>query len=959
MKSFKLAEQRALPHMEGEGFLYTHTSGAQIMHIKNSDTNKVFSVTFKTPPTDDTGIAHIMEHAVLNGSKKYPLKDPFMQLASGSLYTFLNAFTYPDKTMYPVASTNDTDFMNLMDVYLDAVFFPMIYERNTTLAQEGWHYQLEDGELKYNGIVYNEMKGALSDPYRLLYNVVGREMHPQSCLRYESGGNPAAIPNITDEDFIAFHKKYYRPENAFIYFYGDMDIDACFAKLDEGYLSKFERTGEVIQITPEPTLGKTVYADGEYSVTEGDDLDDNYMIASYLLPADTPPIDVAALKVLNYILMATPASPLYKAMAEQELGEDISGSLTKDVIHPYWSVTMKNATLICDELDKFLEDFLTDLCNKGLSLDFVDACLNYLEFQAKEEDFGPSTPKGLVYNIRSMSSWLYGADPFDPLMGIDHLEEIRTATRSGGYFESIIRKYLLDNKHKGYSQLNPVLDLDETKEEAEREKLAEINAGLTDADRAEIAAKQQALKAFQETPDTKEMLELIPRLSVADIKTEIESTPLEVRKEGGAKLLYAPLETNDIIYTAMMFDMKAVPRDLLPYANILLYMFSKVATKNYDTTQLTQEIKGNLGGLGFSMDIVSKQDGDFIPMAVISAKFLSKNTVKMFDIVREILHYSLFNDKSQVKTYLLEMRASMEDWVLTSGASLAVSRSMTYFSPAAAYQDMASGLGYYQVLKNLCDNFYDEFENLQDLLEQAALLIYNSNHAVYSVVCNEELYGQYVSGLKDFHPSALENRLLDPAPRPALVTPKNEGLITASKVQYCVLSANLGAEGYEYNGSLKVLGSILDNYLYEEIRVKGGSYGCGSGFNTRGIMFMYSYRDPELEETYKIFKNSAEHIRNLELSPKEMEKFIIGTIRGFDKPATNAHKGLTAAINYLQGWSEEDKQKERDEILSTDLVKIKSFADLLVDAVAQDNICAVGSAAALEGKPIFGNVRKI
>ncbi|MCL2619304.1 MAG: insulinase family protein [Defluviitaleaceae bacterium] len=958
MNGYKLLYKRALPHMDGEGFVYEHKSGAKVMHIKNGDNNKVFSVTFRTPPTDDTGIAHIMEHAVLNGSQKYPLKDPFMQLANGSLYTFLNAFTYPDKTMYPVASTNDTDFMNLMDVYLDAVFFPMIYERPTTLAQEGWHYQLEDGELKYNGIVYNEMKGALSDPYRLLSNVVGREMHPKSCLRHESGGNPEAIPNITNDDFIDFHKKYYRPENALIYFYGDMDIEVCFQKMADSYLSKFEPTGEIVEITPEPPLGKTIYTTGEYSVTEGDDLNDNYMIASYLLPHSTPPIDVVALKVLNYILLATPASPLYKAMAEAELGEDISGSMSKDVIHPYWGITLKNATLSCEGLDKFLENFLTELCDKGLSKDFVMACLNFLEFQAKEEDFGSSTPKGLVYNLRSMASWLYGDDPFEPLMGIDHLEKVRNASQDGGFFEGLIRKYLLDNKHKGFAQLNPVLGLDEKKEQEEQEKLATINAGLTDADREDIKAKQQALKEFQETPDTAEVLALIPRLAVADIKTKIERTPLQIRDEGGAKVLHSPLETNGIIYTAMLFDMRTVPADLLPYVNILQYMLSKVATKNHDTTHLTQEIKGYLGGLGFSMDIISKQNGDFVPMAVVSAKFLSQNTTKMFDIVAEILQYSVFSDKSQVKTYLLEMRAGMEDWVLTSGSSLAVSRSITYFAPAAAYQDAANGLGYYEILKNLCDNFDAEFENLQDKLHYTAWTIYNRNRVQYSLVCNEELYDQYVAGLAGFN-SILVGEDLPDAEQPALVTPKNEGLVTASKVQYCALSANFGADGYGYHGGLKVLGNVLDNYLYEEIRVKGGSYGCGSGFNTRGIMFMYSYRDPELEATYEIFKKSAEHIRNLDLSQREMEKFIIGTIRAFDRPATNAHKGLTAAVNYLQGWTDDDKQKERDEILATDLTKIKSFADLLVDAVAQDNICAVGSATALEGKPMFGSVYKI
>jgi Zn-dependent M16 (insulinase) family peptidase len=959
MKNYKLTEVKDLPHLGALGHLYAHESGAKVMYLKSEDTNKVFSVAFSTPPKDDTGLAHIMEHCVLGGSRKYPLKDPFMQLANGSLYTFLNAYTYPDKTIYPVASVNDVDFLNLMDVYLDAVFFPMVYERKHSFSQEGWHYQLEseEAELKYNGVVYNEMKGAYSDPYRLLYNALDKALYPDSTYGYESGGNPDAIPSICYEDFIAFHKKHYCPENALIFFYGDMDIEYCFKKLDEGYLSKFEKTGAQIEIAEQKALKAPVFVQDEYSIADEKELDQNYMAATYVFSPDMPPMDITGMKVLNYVLMMTPASPLYKAMVEANIGEDISGHFSQDSLHPGWGISMRNGGLSLEDFKGFLDDELAKIANEGLSQDFVTACLNFLEFQAKEEDFGPNTPKGLIYNIRALSSWLYGNCPWEAVSGVLHLEQIRLLC-ADGYLEGLIRKYILGNNHVAYAVINPVLNLDEAREEALRHKLATIKSELGPDDKTAIIEYCKELKIFQETPDPPELLELIPRLSVADIKKEIEHIPLEVKDEGGAKLLHAPLETNDIIYSTMIFDMSALSKEYLPIVSILQYILSKLATKNHDTLSLTQEIKGNLGGLGFSTDIITKNPVDFVPAALVSVKFLSQNTPKMFEIVSEILHDTLFDDKSQIKNYLLEMKAAMGDRLLTGGSSIALMRSMTYFSPAAAYQDTISGLGFYDFLKELCEDFDNRFEGLAQDLAETARIIYNKNHVQYSIVANQELYEKFVAELLSFH-EGLPGEDLPAAARPPLIDVGNEGIATASKVQYCALAANFIMVGYDYSGGLKVLGNILDNYLYEEIRAKGGAYGCGSNFSHKGMMYFYSYRDPELEATYEIFRSAGQYIRNLDISDKEIEKYILGTIRAFDKPATNAHKGLTAASNYIQGWSDALRQKERDEVLSTDLADIRSFADLIEKTTTQNHICAVGGVSVLENSEVFDTIRRV
>ena len=959
-KNYKLIDQRDMPHISSTGYLYRHASGAQVMYLKSEDDNKVFCAAFKTPPEDETGIAHIMEHCVLNGSQKYPLKDPFNELSAGSLYTFLNAMTYPDRTIYPVASVNDKDFLNLMDVYLDAVFFPKIYDRKETLLQEGWHYQLEsaDSELKYNGIVYNEMKGAYSDPQDAVQNALRRALYPDALYRLDAGGNPEHIPELNYECFINFHKKYYHPENAMIFFYGNMDIEHCFDKLDAEYLSKFKATGQNVEIAAQAPLAEPVFTSDVYSVANEADLEENYMAIGLNFPDDMTQLDITGLKLLNYILMTTPASPLYEAMVEAEIGEDISGYVSSEALHPYMQITLKNAALTAQELKDFVDTTLTNIAKNGLSKKFVSACLNFLEFQAKEEDYG-SQPKGLVYNTRALTTWAYGKSPFDGMMGILHLNEIRELCEKGGYLESLITKYLLDNPSRAYVTMKPVLDLDGQKEADVAEKLAGVKANMSDDEIAQTIAEYQSLREYQETADSEEIRSLIPRLAVADIKHEIEITPLNVLNFHGVDVYHAPLATNDIIYANMMFDIANLPKKYLPMVKILQYILSKVGTKNYSTSGITEEIKANLGGLSFSTDIISKSLGEFYPRATVFAKFLSGNTAKMFEIVTEIAQNTKFNDKSQIKNYILEIKASMEQMFLTNGSIFAVERAAGYFSSAAAYNDAVGGLSFYDYVKDLSDNFDARFEALQADLHELCRIIYSKSAVKYSIVADQDLYNLYENHLQNFH-----NGLFDAVPgQPAdiqLLTPKNDGFITASKVQYCAIAANICADGHAYTGALKVLSNIIDDYLYDEIRVKGGAYGMGSNFGRNGGMYMYSYRDPHVANTYAVYKGAAEHIRNIDLSRAEIEKFILGTIRSFDRPATNAHKGFLATVNHMLGITDEARQKERDEILGTDLATVRSLAGVLADALEQDNFCAVGSEAAImQNKELFGNIRKV
>ena len=955
MKNYELIETKDLAHIGAVGRMYSHASGARIIHLQSDDTNKVFSITFKTPPTDHTGIAHIMEHVVLAGSEKYPLKDPFMQLANGSLYTYLNAMTYPDRTVYPVASINDADFLNLVDVYCDAVFFPLIYKRDHGFFQEGWHYKLDrkDGELTYNGVVYNEMKGAFSDPYRTLFATADETLYPDTAYKYDSGGDPDHIPALTKEAFLNFHKNFYRPENAMIYYYGDMDIEACLQTLHDEYLSKFEKTGISIEIDEQKPLDKPVFANASYSVAQKESLNENYMSATYSLPPSAPIIDINAMKVLNYILMSTPASPLYKAMVEAEIGEDISGGMSSELLHPSWGISLKNCTMDSKQLQNFIEEALAGIAKNGLSKDFVSACLNFMEFQAKEEDYGSSTPKGLVYSLRTLSRWTYGKCPWEALAGTLYLEQIRKLSTTPGYFEGLIKKYILNNNNSVFVTINPVLNLDDQKAEQLQEKLANIKAEMTQEQIEEVIKTCQKLKTFQETPDTAEELALIPRLSVADIKKEIEQTPLNVHKN----VMHAPLETNDIIYTTMMFDMQAVPQHLLPAVSILQCVLSKIATKNLDTQKLTQAIKESLGGLSFGADVSTKMSGEFTPTALISTKFLSKNADRMFEIVNEIIKGTPFSDKTQIKNYVLEIKAALDEKVLISGTSVSLMRAKAYFLQSAAYQEALGGIEFYNYVNELCDDFDKNFDVLCNEMAEVQKLIYNKNNVSFIVVADDELYKNFEPKLQEFA-KGLDDTTLDKALMPELIKNGNEAIATASRVQYCAQAGNFIDAGFKYTGALKVLENVLDNYFYEEIRAKGGAYGCGASFSNKGIMQLYSYRDPKLEETYDVFAGSAEYIRTLNLSPLEIEKFILGAVRALDKPATNAQKGFLAASNHLQGVTNQMRQTERDQVLQTTLNTLKELADLAQSGIDQNHKCAVGSIAKIDASEIFEKVLK-
>jgi len=954
-KNYKLINDQPLASIKSHGYIYEHVSGAKILYLKSDDDNKIFSAAFKTPPEDDAGLPHILEHCVLNGSKKYPIKDPFNELAKSSLYTFLNAMTYPDKTIYPIGSCNDKDFLNLMDVYLDAVFFPAIHDRDETFLQEGWHYQLEspEDELKYNGIVYNEMKGAYSDPYDLLETASSKALFPDTCYAREAGGNPEAIPHLTYEQLKSFHKKYYHPENALIFFYGNMDIEDCFEHLDREYLSKFEKTGQEVKIEAQKPFSAPVDVTGEYSIADEELLGKNYLSAAWVLPEDMSVQEITGFKVLQYILMATPASPLYKALVESGIGEDINGGYGADAVQGEWGVTVKNASVTAGELGQLICQSLEDIVKNGLDKNFVSACLNFIEFQAREEDYG-HRPKGLVYNLSALGSWLYDKCPFERLDGLRHLMDIRRECIDGRYLEGLITKYLLANNHRAYVTLTPVLDLDGKMEDAVAARLSKIKAGMSEAEIEAIIDDYKRLRNFQEAEDSEEATLCIPLLKISDVKKEAAKFPLT---DKGGQVLHSPQETNGILYSTMFFDTKSVALEHLPLIRILQYIISKTATQKYSNQELTEEIKGNLGGLNFAFDMITKDAEHFMPYAVVSAKALAKNAGKIFEIIAEIIYGSLFDDKSLIKNYVLELKAGCDNAFITSGNTIATRRAAAYFSKGAAYGDAAGGVGFYDYLCALLDNFDSRFEALGAELKSVANAIYNRDNVIYSITCNDELFEAYEPHRAAFHKALNSSKAIDAA-KPALAKGP-EAFIAASKVQYVVQAAYYAGMA-EYSGAMRVLASILDNYLYSEIRVKGGAYGYNASFTREGGMYFGTYRDPHLENSLDVFKNTAKFTADLDISERELHKFILGTIRPTERPLTPAAKGMVAAVNHISGITDEARQKERYEVLAANVAQLREFAGLVEKCLEQGHVCVVGSEAAIsKNEGIFDSVRKV
>lgn len=961
MSRYELVRSERLDDLNSDGVLLRHKkSGARLVLLSNDDENKVFSIGFRTPPYNDTGLQHIIEHTVLCGSRKYPVKDPFVELCKGSLNTFLNAMTYPDKTVYPVASCNMADFKNIMDVYMDAVFYPNIYKREEIFMQEGWHYELDNAEdeLKYNGVVYNEMKGAYSSPDELLSRYTFQSLFPDTTYSCESGGDPEKIPELTREEYLEYHRNFYHPANSYIYLYGDMDMEERLRYLDEQYLSAFDKA-DVPGIEDESAIGiqktfeRPAYVEHDYAVTEDEPLEDNaYLSYNTVVGTSLDAKLYLAMQVLDYALVMAPGAGLKQALLDNGIGTDVYSSYENSILQPVYSVIARGASAEQnEEFVRIIKDVLKHMAEEGIDRDTLLAGINVYEFRYREADFG-QFPKGLMYGLQLMDSWLY--DDNEPFMHINAgttFDELKREVNSGsGYFENIIREYLLDNNHASLLVLNPKANLTQSREKQVSDRLAAYKASLTDEQIEDIVKSTAALKKYQEEPSSQEELKTIPMLSISDIKKEAAPLHIDENESNGVKVIRHNIFTNRISYILLSFDCRNVRQEDIPYIGILSGVLGLMDTENYGYADLSTQINLKTGGIYTSAAVYSdKKDFDIVNVRFeTKAKVLYENAADAFSLVNEMLFTTKFGDYKRLKEILDMGKSRMESMMAGAGHSIAMLCASKQFSKAAWYSDSLRGYSYYTEVCRILKNFDEEKEKVAEKLEQLVRKIFIKENLIVSFTADDKGYGMahepldaFTKGLSDV-PSVPEARDYKPEK-------ESLGLTSSSQVQYVARCGNFRTGGFDYTGALRVLKVIFSyDYLWTNVRVKGGAYGCMSGFGFGGDSYLLSYRDPNLEKTNEIYEKAPEFVRNFTVSERDMTKFIIGTIGEIDTPMTPVTVGARSFGAYLTHMTVEDYQKERDEIINADEQSIRALADLLQCVLDQNYFCVVGNAGKIQ-----------
>ncbi len=963
LQAYTLLKTEELPDLKGTGYYLRHDkSGAKIVWIQNEDDNKVFSVAFRTPPTDSTGVAHIIEHTVLCGSDAFPAKDPFIELAKGSLNTFLNAMTFPDKTMYPVASCNTQDFKNLMHVYMDAVFYPNIYKREEIFKQEGWHYELEseDAELIYNGIVYSEMKGAFSSPESVLSRESMNVLFPDTSYGVESGGHPNFIPDLTYQDYLDFHRRYYHPVNSYIYLYGDMDIVERLNWMDAEYLSKFDKITVDSSLKTQESFHGMKDVERTYSVEELNGDSGVFYSYNVLAGKSFDLMEGTAFEILDGVLFSNPGAPVKQALIDAGIGEDYLTSYNGDVLQPYFTIAAKNAKRDQKELFiKTLREALEKCVKEGLKESSLLATINAQEFRYKEGDFG-RFPKGLLYGINMMSSWLYDEnEPFLYLHANKVYAELKKKIGTG-YFEDLIRKYLLDSEHGAVLTLAPEAGLNAKKDQELKEKLAAYKASLSAEEVKALVEQTKALKAYQEEPSTKEDLEKIPMLSIDDIEKKAKGFKNEKFLSDKADALWHNINTNGINYIRMAFDARKVTLAEVPYVGLLTDVLSVVDTKQHGYKELADAINTYTGGFscGFATYITMDELCAFLPKVNVNMKSLYENTDKAVGFVTEILCDSVFTDAKRIQEILLEVKSRLEMKMMSSGHMVAMTRAGSYYGKNEAFEELAGGISYYEFIKSLIENYEEKKEEIAKNLATVAAKIFTKDNFVLSLTAEEEgkkIFEKEIDALLESLPEAVAaEELVMP------LSKKNEGFKTPGQVQYVIRSGRYIDAGVKYHGSYEVLRTLLSyGYLWNEIRVKGGAYGGGITIGPSGANF-YSYRDPNLRETNAIYEGVVAYLEGFEADEREMTKNILGTMSNVDFPLSPAAEGARSFTAYMMHKTEADVQKTRDEILGTTAEDIRAAKDMLKAVLNADYACTVGSAAKVEEcKDMFLEVKTL
>lgn len=947
---FRLVREQEIPEINTRARIWRHErTGAELVSMENDDENKVFGITFATPTSDSTGLPHILEHSVLCGSRKYPVKDPFVQLAKGSLNTFLNAFTFPDKTCYPVASQNLQDFYNLIDVYLDAVFYPRITPE--ILQQEGWHYELEDASapLIYKGVVFNEMKGAYSSPDNLLGRHSERSLFPDTIYGNDSGGDPRVIPDLTYEDFRSFHQTYYHPSNAHIWFYGDDDPDERL-RLVNDFISEFEESPVKAEMPLQPRFDAPRQVRVGYDPGEEDDR--GMVTVNWLLTENNDPETTFGLSVLTYILVGTPASPLRKALIDSGLGEDLTGNgLDEQIREMYFSTGLKGIdTADAGKVEALIVDTLRALAQDGIEADMIEAALNTIEFRLREFNTG-GFPRGLAMMVSALSTWLYDADPLAPLAFEAPLTSIKARLASGErYFENLIARFLLDNPHRSTVLLEPEPGLREKLEAEERARLDAARATMNDDALAQIVEDTRRLKLMQETPDTPEALATIPMLKLEDLDKTNKLIPLAELTTGGVPLLYHDLFTNGIAYVDVGMNLRALPQEYLPYVGLFSRALLEMGTETEDFVTLSKRIGRKTGGIR-PASLTSSVIGSPHSAAwlFLRGKGTMAQTADLLDILRDVLLTAKFDNRERFRQMLLEEKAGEEAGLVPGGHRVVHSRLRAQFTEADWAAEQMGGISYLFFLRELAEKVEKDWPAVVETLEGMRRMLLNRTTMMGNVTLDADNWAHFQPQLDAFFAS-LPAGSGDLAIWQRADGAANEGLTIPAQVNYVAKGANLYDLGYTLHGSaLVITGYLGTSYLWEKIRVQGGAYGGFAVFDRHsGVFDFLSYRDPNLLGTLENYDGTARFLRDLDLSQDELTKGIIGTIGSMDAYQLPDAKGYTSMVRYLTGVTDEDRQRIRDEVLSTTAAHFRQFADTLAEVNRAGRVVVMGSKDAIE-----------
>ena len=966
LQSYEFIKEQELNDINSKGYILRHKkSGARIALISNEDDNKVFYIGFKTPPTDETGVPHIIEHSVLCGSEKFPLKEPFVDLIKGSLNTFLNAMTYPDKTVYPIASCNDQDFKNLMDVYLDAVFHPNILKCEEIFKQEGWHYELEDIEepITINGVVYNEMKGAYSSPEEMLQTLIYKSLFPDNIYAKNSGGNPAYIPELTYEAYLEFYKKYYHPSNSYIFLYGDCDMEERLEWLDKEYLSAFEEIEVISQIAHQEAFDTVKDISGKYPIGNDESEEDNTYLAYSKVICDISDKTLRqAFSVLDYVLISAPGAPVRQALIDAGIGQDVYGSFDDETLQTTFHVCAKNANASDKErFVEIIENTLRKLVAEGVNKRSVLAAINSSQFRFREADFG-SYPKGLLYGLDCLDTWLFDNESvFDSMEMLTVFDYLKQQVDTG-YYEALIQKYLLDNTHGVVLSLEPEKGLNTRTEEALEKKLADYKESLSKEELEKIIEDTKRLEEYQEEKDSEEVKQTLPLLERKDLRGKVLPFSNIEEEIADVSVVRHEVFTNGIDYISFFFDASDVDKADLPILGILRSVLAFIDTDSYSYSELNDEINIHSGGIssGLITYADSKETGKYHMKYEFRIKMLEDNLEKSLGILQEIILSSKVEDVKRLSEIVAQTKSRLQSVLSSAGHVVSATRSLAYFSQYGYIQDATTGIAYYDEICKMDMQMKTQPELVISRLQKIINQIFCQERLLISFTAEKESYKKSVPVLKRFIETLPKGTAVSAMPEYTLGK-QNEAFTDASSIQYVSRSGNFVKHGFAYTGALHILKMILSyEYLWNNVRVKGGAYGCSSSFLRTGDSYFTSYRDPNLGKTNEVYEKVPEYIRSFQADEREMTKYIIGTLGSMDTPLNPEAKGHRAMSAYLRGLTVEELQEERDEILRATDADIRKLADLVESVLSDACICVIGNENNIQKeKELFLNISSL